>query len=248
MPACTKESTPVYNPNIKSSLSVEFDNIAGASDLNLNTGVYTNTSGENFSVSKLKYFVSNFIFTSTDGSLYKVPQDSCYFLIDESNASTHEPVIHLPQGEYKTIQFTIGIDSLRSTMAMDKPLGVLDIRGAGADMYWSLDSGYIFFNIEGISTASGTGDFKYHIGGYGAMTSPVLNNIHTIILDLSARGMPIVATGHEPNIHLMVDILKVFNGTPGISIAANPFVGFDDFSRVVSGNYTDMFRHDHTEN
>src|SRR6476469_1129318 len=109
--SCKKNNDSPYNSNIKADLSVEFDNIAGSSDLQLNTGTYTNSSGESFTVTKLKYYVSNFSLVTAYNGIYTVPKDSCYFLIDESNEDTHEVLLHVPEGEYTAINFTIGIDS-----------------------------------------------------------------------------------------------------------------------------------------
>ncbi len=247
--SCKKEKvTSEYDKNKKAELSVEFDNIAGTADLELNTGTYTNQSGENFTVSKLKYYVSNFKLTNVDGTEYVVPQDSCYFLIDESDESTHEPIVRIPEGEYKTLTFTLGVDSLRCTKDISQRTGVLDPTGAGADMYWTWNSGYIFFKMEGTSAASTMGEYFYHIGLFGGMTAPTLNNIKTITLDLTARGTPKVKTGKETNIHLMLDILKVFNGISNFSIADHSEVMVDPFSANIANNYATMIKHDHTEN
>lgn len=237
-----------YDPNKKAELTVEFDNIAGSSDLQLNTGSYTNSSGENFNVTKLKYYVSNFVLTRTDGTVYTVPQDSCYFLIDESDESTHEPALSIPEGEYKTLSFTLGVDSLRNTMDLTHRTGVLDPTGVGADMYWGWNSGYIFFKMEGNSSASAMGDFMYHIGGFGGYSSATINNIKYVTLDLTARGVPQVKQGKETNVHLMVDVLKMFNGSSAFNIADHSMVMFDPFSTTIANNFTSMFRHDHTEN
>lgn len=185
--SCKKDDSSLFDSNIKADLSVEFDNIAGASDLQLNTGTYTNSSGEAFTVTKLKYYVSNFVVTKTDGTVYTVPQDSCYFLIDESAGTEDAPVLHVPEGEYKTISFMVGVDSLRSTADADKRTGVLDTT-ANSDMFENANSGYIFFNMEGTSPVAATTSnvFQYHIGGYA---SP-MNNIKTVTLDLTARGVP----------------------------------------------------------
>ena len=245
--SCKKDEVSQYDPNVKADLSVEFDNIVGAADLQLNTGSYTNATGESFKVTKLKYYVSNFVLTNSNGTVFTVPQDSCYFLIDESDATTHEPILKVPEGEYKTLTFTVGVDSLRSTKDISQRTGVLDPTAAGGDMYWGWNSGYIFFKMEGTSPASMMG-FMYHIGGFGGYSSATINNVKKITLDLTARGVPQVKAGKETNIHLMVDILKMFNGSPNISIAANPMVMFDPLSTSIANNYTAMFRHDHTEN
>ena len=246
--SCKIENNTSYNTNAKSELSVEFDNIAGSADLLLNTGSYTNALGEAFKVSKLKYYVSNFSFTKTDGTTYTIPQNESYFLIDESKTDSRSAAFQVPEGEYKTLTFTIGVDSLRSTKDISERTGTLDPTGDGGDMYWGWNSGYIFFKMEGSSLASPDGSFMYHIGGFGGYNSTTLNNIKTITIDLSERGNPQVKQGKEANIHLMVDILKMFNGATNISIATNPMVMFDPVSTTIANNYVNMFRHDHTEN
>ncbi len=248
--SCSKDETPLYNSNVKAALTVEFDNIAGSSDLQLNTATYTNAAGEAFKVTKLKYYVSNFVLTKTDGTVYTVPQDSCYFLIDESVVSTHEPLLMVPEGEYKTLTFMIGVDSLRNTMDISKRTGVLDPTTTAADMYWTWNSGYIFFKMEGTSTViTGPGNvFQYHIGGFGGYTTPTTNNLKTVSLDLTARGVPQVKAGKETNIHLMVDILKALNGSTNMSFASLPMIHSAAPGQPVADNYATMIRHDHTEN
>lgn len=248
--SCKKDTVLQYNPNITGELSVEFDNVAGAADLQLKTGSYKNATGETFKVSMLKYFVSNFKLTKTDGTVYVVPQDSCYFLIDESALKTHQPILKVPEGEYKTLTFTLGVDSLRNTMDIKNRTGNLDPAGIAAGMYWAWNSGYIFFKMEGTSAASTQSNnaFLYHIGLYGGRDMRTINNIKTITLDLATRGAPQIKVGKKTNVHLMVDILKMFNGSTNISIALNPVVMISPFSANIANNYTAMFTHDHTEN
>jgi hypothetical protein len=179
-----------------------------------------------------------------------VPQDSCYFLVDESVASTHEPVLYVPEGEYKSITFIVGVDSTRNTMDISRRTGVLDPTGVASDMYWGWNSGYIFFKIEGTSPAVVTAGnvFQYHVGGFGGYNSPTPNNLKTITLDLTARGTPKVKAGKETNIHLFVDVLKAFSGSTNTSFATTAMIHSPLPGVPVANNYTGMFRHDHTEN
>lgn len=248
--ACKKDDTPPSNTPVNAALSLEFDNMAGAADLQLNTGEYTNASGEKLTLTKLKYYVSNFVLTNTDGTVYTVPQDSCYFLIDESDATTRQPLLKVPEGTYKTLSFVLGVDSVRSTKDISQRMGALDPTAAGGDMYWGWNSGYIFFKLEGTSPASTSmgGSFMYHIGGFGGYSSATINNIRTVSLDLTAKGSPTVQSGKTAKIRLVVDILKMFTGSTNVSLAANPMVMFSEYSVNIANNYTTMFRHDQTEN
>lgn len=248
--SCKKEDAPDYNTTTKAPLSAEFDNVVGSSDLQLNTGSYTNALGENFKVTKLKYYVSNFKLTNVNGTMYTVPQDSCYFLVDESYETTLEPILNVPEGEYKSISFMIGVDSLRNAADISKRTGVLDLTTTAADMYWGWNSGYIFFKMEGTSpVVTGMGnDFMYHIGGFGGYATTAPNNLKTITLDLTARGTPKVKTGKGSNIHLFVDILKAIDGSTNMSFAAAAMIHSPAVGVPVANNYVEMFKHDHTEN
>lgn len=248
--SCKKDSLQAYNSNVKSSLSIEFDNVVGGADLELNNSTYTNSSNEQFSLTMFKYFISNIVLTKIDGTKYIVPQDSSYFLIDEANDESLDPTILVPEGEYSTIDFVLGVDSLRNTKDISQRSGVLDPTGIASDMYWSWNSGYIFFKMEGVSPASLEVDnvFHYHIGLFGGYTTPTLNNLKNISINLMNRGVAKVKTGESPNIHLLVDALKIFNGQTNISIASHPLVMGSPFSAQVANNYASMFEHDHTEN
>lgn len=251
---CKKENTGDTNSAALVPLSIEFDNIAGGQNLFLNTVNYTNAAGESFNISLLQYYISNIKLWRTDGTVYTVDPDSSYSLIKESDPATRFARCKVPAGDYKKLSFIIGVDSLRSTMDISKRTGVLDPSGGMDDgMYWGWNSGYIFFKMEGTSPAapvdpSGQRKFRYHIGGFGGYSAPTINNIKTITIDLSASGIVMPRKNRKANIHLMVDVLKVFNGAANLSIASNPTVMFSNYSLTVADNYKNIFYHDHTEN
>lgn len=255
--ACSKGQNPSPgegDERIKATLSIQFDNIAGDRNLQLNTGTYTNAAGEQFKVDMLRYFISNIKVKSVSGKEYTVPQDSSYFLISENDPASQFVKVRVPVDEYVSLSFTLGVDSLRSTMGVDHRTGALDPSGGMEDgMYWGWNSGYIFFKMEGTADAapvdpSGHRKFRYHIGGFGGYDAPTINNIKTFTIDLTAAGTAKVREGREANIHLMADIMKVFNGATQLSIAANPTVMFSEYSVNIANNYTQLFVHDHTEN
>lgn len=252
--SCKDEDVKPNTSGELATLSIQFDNIAGERNLQLETGTYTNAAGEQFSVSTLQYFISNIKVRNSSGEEYTVPQDSSYFLVRESDPASQFLKVKVPEGDYSAITFTVGVDSLRSTSDISQRKGVLD-PGAGMDdgMYWGWNSGYIFFKMEGISPAApldptGQHRFRYHIGGFGGYSAPTINNLKTITLDLSQAGVARVRPERQSNIHILVDILKAFDGPNTVSIASNPTVMFSEFSVRLADNYSNMFRHDHTEN
>lgn len=252
--ASCKKSNDSFNNDNLASLSIEFDNIVGAQNLQLNAGTYYNSANEEFTVSKLQYYISNIKVRKADGTEYIVPQDSSYFLIRESDPATRFAKVKVPEGEYSSLSFVLGVDSLRATMDLSKRKGVLDVAGGMDDgMFWGWTMGYIFFKMEGSSPLApvdpvGIRKYRYHIGGFGNREASPINNIKTITIDLNEGGIAKVRSGRESNIHLMVDISKVFDGANKVSIASHPSVMFSTFSLSISNNFRGMFRHDHTEN
>lgn len=263
--ACSKEDspTPEFEEENLAHLSVEFDNIVGERTLVLNNTAspYRNAAEEPFTISMLQYFISNIKVTTAQGNVYTVNQDSSYFLIKGNDKATRFAKVRVPEGDYTNLSFIVGVDSLRSTMPVDKRTGVLDPAAGGgmedAGMYWGWNSGYIFFKMEGKSDVvsndangdpTGNKQFKYHIGFFGGYSAPTINNIKVINVDLRTGGIAKVRKDRQSNIHLFVDVMKVFNGKNSFKIQENPNVMFSDFSSKIAANLLDLFRHDHTEN
>ena len=232
-------------PKEKGSLAIVFNNYYGNEDLLLNTD-YVNPSNESFRISKLNYYVSNIKLKRTDGTEYIVPQDSSYFLIREDQVESQTVTLNrIPAGDYNAITFTIGVDSLRSTMGISKRTGVLDPAQGHDGMYWTWNSGYIFFKMEGISPAAPTeqeNKFYYHIGGFGGYDTPTLNNLRETTITLGA-DVAAVGVNSTPNVHLKVDLNEFFGGPNPFSIEEYSLVMFSEFSKKVSENYVTMFKY-----
>ncbi len=251
--SCKDDHTgPEIDPNRMGSIELKFDNIAGNSDFSFNAP-YTNANGETFKVDKLLYYISNITLKTEDGREHVVPQEQSYFLVNEADHhSQHISLDGIPEGNYSEVTFTVGVDSLRNTMDPDKRTGVLDVGKMEEKMYWSWNSGYIFVKMEGSSEAAPVGPdgnqrFRYHIGGFGGYNSPTINNVREVSLSLG-RDRAQVRESKKPSIHLLVDILKMFNGNPNISIATHSAVMFSPFSVNISNNYVRMFEYDHVHN
>lgn len=135
--------------------------------------------GENFALGSdsvqfenLKFYLSNIQFYRKGKLLYQHPKQ--YHLVDASDSSTW----HLPLADnspaFDAIQFNLGIDSL--TNVSGAMAGDLD---PTKNMYWTWQSGYINFKLEGYSPKCPARNhfFQYHIGGYAAAQNS-LQHIH----------------------------------------------------------------------
>ncbi len=233
----------------KGKLELKFDNVAGATNFALSTN-YTNAVGETFKVDVFKYYISNLKLKTETGMVYTVPQDESYFLIDESNITSQKIQIQIPEGNYSEVTFMVGVDSLRNTMDISRRIGVLDTGAGGSGMYWSWNSGYIHFKMEGSSTASTAQNnaFMYHIGGFGGYSSGTANNTRLVTLLFGNDRAKVRADHDDSSVHILVDILNVFAGTSNISIATNATVMGTSLSSPavsIANNYSRMFRFDH---
>jgi hypothetical protein len=256
--ACNKEkqaeTTPAPSPMVPGTtgnLEIYFDNRAGADALVFGTN-YINANGDTMNFSMFNYFVSNFSLTKADGSSYTLAKDSCYFLVKHDVDSTRSIVLkNIPVGDYTSINFMIGVDSLKSASDISERTGVLDPAGAASGMYWAWNSGYIFVKAEGTSPQSSNADkkFKYHIGLFGGRTgaggAATLNNLRTVRLPVPGAAIKIRNSGTTPEAHVKADIMELFKTPTTISINANSTVMANAFSANVADNYVDMFKIDH---
>jgi hypothetical protein len=225
------------------SAKIIFSNMAGASPLNVaGDSVYTNSSGEPFTVTALRYYVSNFSFIKNDGSEVIMPAD--YYLIDQSGKTGIKRTISgIPAGTYKGVKFLIGVDSAKTVQGAQT--GDLDPTNG---MVWDWNTGYIFVKLEGKSPVAGTIDsaYQYHISGY--RTSTNTNALHWA--EISFGSQPLVITASTlPQLYIKTDILEFFQNPYNFSIADNPVVTLSNSTAVsISNNYADMFSFDHIQN
>lgn len=225
---------PVLNEPIDSTgkLDLHITNVVNGIPLALSTGSYTNPNGDEFTLNSLKYYISNIQLTSVDGFVYK--QSESYYLTDQSNASTLELVIgKVPQGNYKSISFLIGVDSVRNFSGAQ--VGALDPANG---MIWSWSTGYIMAKLEGSSPQSSniSKSIVYHIGGFSGVFSGVKK------VNLSFPINAEVKKTHIPIVNMNADIALWFGNEHIIDFAVMPtLMTVDRNSSKIADNYAKMF-------
>lgn len=143
--------------------------------LNMNWGedklfvdsIYTNSCGEEFKLEKLKFYLSVPLVASSKevDSPAQAAQHS--FLIDLEKSNSQK--LNLPPeftevaSKEKVLRLLIGVDSLVEDAGVFE--GDLDPIHS---MYWTWNSGHIYFKLEGSSPASSSpGNIvEYHLGGF----------------------------------------------------------------------------------
>lgn len=113
---------------------------------------------------ELKFYIS--AIGLYDGNKLIWEERQSYHLIDATVPSSLQLLLSIPRGiDFDAIRFSLGIDS--TTNVSGAMGGDLD---PSRGMYWTWQSGYINFKVEGSSPACNTrnNEFHFHIGGYSA--------------------------------------------------------------------------------
>lgn len=156
-------------------------------------------------ISKCNVYLSNFKFYQNEKLVF-TDLEKAYLidLIDPIPLKFETPV----QVNYNRVEFDIGVDSITNVAGV--LTGALDPRNG---MYWSWQSGYINFKIEGNITSANSKSFQYHIGGYAAK----LNALQSKSFEVSSGNkyifkfgiIPLLTNCHKQNLfELMSPQLK----------------------------------------
>ena len=219
------------NPENGNELQINFRHFVGNDTLVFKSKEYVNELGQKYTVTKFKYYVSNIQLTNDSGKVFSSDE---YFLINEDDVQSKGMSIrNIPPGNYKSLTFILGVDSLRNCSGLQE--GALDpIKG----MFWAWNTGYIFLKLEGASessTAQG-GIFEYHIGGF----KEPANAIRRISLEIE----PLTFSDEVPDskrIFLKADISQILKQPVSIDFSTMPVVSDMTNAELVANNYSDMF-------
>jgi hypothetical protein len=239
---CKKDpkEEPTTSTATTGSLRFEFENMMDTLDLVLDTVNYVNANNDTFTVSKVKYYISNIRLTKSDGSYFYEPNS--YHLIDHAVESSHEFTISdIPYGNYTAVSFMIGVDSARNVSGVQS--GALDPANG---MFWSWTTGYVMAKFEGNSPSSTASNhaLMFHMGGFSGANS-VLKTVSPSFNSAVAG----VSSSVTPEIHIKADISEWFKSPTTINFATLNTIhmpGSD--AKTMADNYADMFSVEHIHN
>jgi len=213
--------------NVKTgTLKINFLNTANGKPVVLKDSVYTNPSGEQYNITKLKYYISNI---SLPGNISLTDPDN-YHLIDAARSTNFN--IPVKEGKYKSIRFLIGVDSIRNCSGAQE--GALDPVN---DMFWTWNTGYVMFKMEGNSSSSFSNKkrIEYHIGGYRFG-----NNVATVInLDFDEKEIG----GNNPvEIFIEMNLDKYWASVNNLKISETPVCTLPgDLAKKIAANFPALF-------
>lgn len=216
--SCTQDKEE--NEQEFGSLELVFNNTVGTDELVLDSQMYTNGSDEGYSVSELKYIISNVELTRADNTVVTVPVERSYFVINEAG-SKKAVLDSIPVGNYTNITFGFGVDPTKYPIESGSMNFVPTAEEAG--MLWTWSAGYKFLKFEGVySSTTDTGDanlFVYHVGSHGAN----LDNYKEISLAITKEVT--LSTATEQVIDF--DVSKIFDSTYTMSLVAKDDIQVD---------------------
>ena len=211
-------------------VKITFVNTIRGKPVELNTGRYINPFNEEYSVSKLKYYISHVSLVCNTGV---IKEEESYHLVDESNAEALSFSFTVNAGTYQSLSFMLGVDSLKNVSGAQT--GALDPLN---DMFWTWNSGYIMAKMEGSSPQSKAVNNKveFHIGGFGGVHH-VLKNI-----SLNFPSALNITEGKTGEIIIEADIDKWWQQPNDIKITEHPVCTTPGpLAKKIADNYSKMF-------
>ncbi len=171
--SCKKEETltPADTHTVTTSLTIDIGYMVDGSPITFDTIIYTNQAGNNYSVTRLQYYISNIKLIKTDGTKIGLP--GIYYvdsrILEKNKINFANPL----EGNYSGIEFLIGLDS-SSNISGSLP-NTLENLG----MAWPepMGGGYHFMKMEGYFI-NGSSSFGYamHLGNNGYTVSANAQN------------------------------------------------------------------------
>jgi len=195
---------------------------------------YSNPFGETFEISRFRFYAGKLAPVHADSNL-KATISPAYHLIDFSDSSSDEIKLPVSRGVYSGIQFQLGVDSVDQTRGAQS--GPLD---PAKGMFWTWNSGYMSFKIEGCSPASSQPAhvIAYHIGGYRYP----FNTVWQIRLD-TTNDEPFRITGENKiDIEVAIELDNFFDGRNPLHIHEISSCNTPgELAQKISENFTGTF-------
>jgi hypothetical protein len=175
-------------------LTILFSNTVNSEPLVLNSRRYINIEGEEFTIERLKYYISNIKLRNKKTGEYYMEPESYHLITPDQKTADIAIELLVPEAEYDQLTFGVGVDETKNTsLSYD---GDLDPNNS---MAWDWESGYKFFVLEGkyYSTKTGSnGDgLVFHVGenkNYKTIALPLHDRSvkgDTITIDVAVEQM-----------------------------------------------------------
>lgn len=186
-------------PSTKADFALHFDHTFNNQTFSLNQN-FTLGTGEIVKFSTAQFYVSNIRLMDDEQNMTTF--EDPFVLVDPSVG--HKHIGEMEASHYHMVMLNVGIDSV--TNNTKQPIDFPDGHPLSAmvdHMWWSWNSGYIFFKLEGEVDRDGDGtfddNFLYHIG------------TDANLIDKQKMMHSTVNAGDELEVHIKIDYSDFFN-------------------------------------
>lgn len=215
-----------------SMVTITFKNMVKDKPVELYDATYTNSFGEDYTINKFRYYISNIFFQQAKD---KSELNKAIYLIDQAKEETKTISFSIPAGVYSSLNFQIGVDSIYNVSGAQT--GPLD---PTKDMFWTWNTGYVMAKLEGISPASKVvnGKYEFHIGGFAGK----YNVLKTVNLPFPENKPVELLPGKTTEIAVIADADTWFQNPNDLKIGDKPAINSPGKSALaMSENYIKMF-------
>ena len=215
-------------------VKLRFINNVKGSKIVFNDSTYINSFGEKYIITKLRYYVTN---VSLRNGQNNVEEKNSYHLIDESKPASQVINVPTPAGDYTSLEFLLGVDSLHNVSGAQT-----DDLDPANDMFWTWNTGYVMAKMEGNSPDSKlvNNKFEFHIGGF----SGPYNVDKTVQLDFPEKVLHVLG-GKTYEINIDANIDAWWQHPHDIKISEHAIITSPGkLAKDISDNYADMFHID----
>ncbi len=191
------------------NIVLHFKAVANNKAVVFNDSSYSNAFGETYSISRLKFYLSNIGFSNSSST----KKTEAVYLVDMVMGDSI--VLNVAPGNYSSLHMMLGVDSALNCSGAQS--GALDPLNG---MFWTWNTGYIFFKLEGYSPAS-TADLnriEQHVGGY---RSP-FNTARKMTFKMP--GGVIIEQGKRQHFYIHLTLDNFFKSVHELKIAEKPMM------------------------
>lgn len=232
----------------KGSLTLKFDNAVGNQDFIFNTS-YNKSNNESYKLTNLKYIISNVRVKDNNGNTFMYPTESNIFIVSEADGNNAGEIFinlsNIDAADYTEITFGLGVDQERFALGAEGQGDFLDL-ASEEGMMWSWAAGYKFVRFDGTySTASVTDQpLNIHMGSVGTS----LDNYKEVTLTFPNTVR--VRSNKSPEVHIVADISKVFDGITSVNFVDGYDQVHTDATKtpIIAANVQSMFMVHHVHN
>jgi len=211
---------------IETNLEVNFSQTVDGFLLEKDNIQYTNVEGQNYSVKKLWYIISDITLHAVDGTNNLIKE--VHFINIDNPSTLSFTVNDLENNNYTSISYTFGLDTTKniSNLYVNEDFHTT--------MFWPepMGGGYHYMKLEGNFT-NDTTFYNTHTGGTMGMD---YSFNHTDVISLITNE-----TTSEANISINMEVNNWYQNPNSITLSTDGIMGNMTMQMQIKQNGTDVF-------